>query len=86
MHERIMQLELEPQRTNMCTLFDDLWRYIVDGIVPTPFTMGECQHIANTFDILTGTARNDAYHLLWYAREFALGREPITKDRLNNGR
>ncbi len=28
------------------------------------------------FDNLTGTARNEAFHLVWYAKELALGRYP----------
>ena len=42
----------------------------------------ECDAIGVVFDVLTGDVRNAAYHLLWYARELAMDREPITTDKL----
>jgi hypothetical protein len=42
----------------------------------------ECNAIGALFDQLTGDLRNAAYHLLWFARELAMDREPITTDKL----
>lgn len=33
------------------------------------------------FDSLTGELRDMAFHLLWYAKEISLDREPITQDK-----
>lgn len=42
----------------------------------------ECDMIGKAFDILPpGEQRNAAYHLLWYARELTLDREPMTQER-----
>lgn len=42
----------------------------------------ECDLIGKAFDRLpSGDVRNAAYHLLWYARELAKDREPMTKER-----
>jgi hypothetical protein len=48
-------------------------------VVPWP---KECDVIGECFDKLTGELRNAAFHLLWYARELAIDREPITNDKL----
>jgi len=43
----------------------------------------ECDVMGKAFDVLPpGDLRNAAYHLLWYARELASDREPITTDKL----
>lgn len=43
----------------------------------------ECDLIGKAFDILPpGEQRNAAYHLLWYARELTLDREPMTQERV----
>jgi len=45
--------------------------------------MEECDLIGKAFDILPpGEQRNAAYHLLWYARELTLDREPMTQERV----
>lgn len=42
----------------------------------------ECDLIGKVFDNLPpGEQRNAAYHLLWYARELTLDREPMTQER-----
>lgn len=43
----------------------------------------ECDRMGVLFDSLTGDVRNAAYHLLWYARELTMDREPITTDTLS---
>lgn len=50
--------------------------------VPWP---SECDRMGVLFDSLTGDVRNAAYHLLWYARELTMDREPITTDTLSHG-
>lgn len=47
--------------------------------VPWPH---ECDAMGQLFEQLTGETRDAAYHLLWFARELCLDREPITTDRL----
>jgi hypothetical protein len=43
----------------------------------------DCDQYGVLFDSLPlGDLRNAAYHLLWFARELALDREPITNDTL----
>lgn len=43
----------------------------------------DCDQYGALFDTLpTGPARDAAFHLLWYARELANDREPITTSRL----
>lgn len=42
----------------------------------------ECDGIGQLFDQLKGDVRNAAYHLLWFARELAADREPLTNDKL----
>lgn len=42
----------------------------------------ECDVIGKAFDVLKGDTRRAAYHLLWYARELTVDREPITTDKL----
>ena len=42
----------------------------------------ECDTMGKAFDALTGDVRNACFHLLWYARELTLDREPITTDKL----
>ena len=43
----------------------------------------ECDSMGVLFDSLTDKpVRDAAYHLLWYARELAMDREPITTDTL----
>jgi len=43
----------------------------------------ECDLIGRCFDKFeSGPLRNAAYHLLWYARELTLDREPITADKV----
>lgn len=37
------------------------------------------------FDGLKGELRNAAFHLLWFAREITLDREPMTQDSLQGG-
>lgn len=45
--------------------------------------MDECDLYGQVLDRLpAGDVRNAAYHLLWYARELTLDREPITTDKL----
>ncbi len=46
-----------------------------------PFA-SECDGIGQLFDQLEGDVRNAAYHLLWFARELAADREPLTNDKL----
>lgn len=48
-------------------------------LVPWP---EECDLMGQAFDTLTGETRNAAYHLLWFARELTLDREPITSDKI----
>lgn len=42
----------------------------------------ECDTMGKAFDTLTGGVRDACFHLLWYARELTLDREPITTDKL----
>lgn len=43
----------------------------------------ECDVIGEVFETLTDPAqRNAAFHLLWYARELSVDREPLTKERI----
>jgi hypothetical protein len=43
----------------------------------------ECDAIDVVFDRLpSGDVRNAAYHLLWFARELSIDREPCTTDKL----
>jgi len=42
----------------------------------------ECDGIGRLFDQLEGDVRNAAFHLLWFARELAADREPLTNDKL----
>ena len=45
--------------------------------------MEECDLIGKAFDILPpGEQRHAAYHLLLYARELTLDREPMTQERV----
>lgn len=36
------------------------------------------------FDVLTGKLRDAAFHLLWYAKEITLDREPMSQDKIKN--
>ena len=44
----------------------------------------ECDAIQSLFDTLSADSplRNPAFHLLWYAKELTLDREPMTADKL----
>lgn len=43
----------------------------------------DCDQYSRLFDVLQpGELRNAAFHLLWYARELANDREPMTNDKL----
>jgi len=60
-------------------LEEDEKRRIFD-VVPWSW---ECDTYGRVLDRLPlGNARNAAYHLLWYARELTVDREPITVDRI----
>lgn len=49
-------------------------------VVPWP---EECDVIGGVFESLpVGDLRNAAFHLLWFARELAADREPMTNDKL----
>lgn len=44
----------------------------------------ECDAYQNLFDQIPtdSPVRNPAFHLLWFAKELCMDREPLTKDRL----
>lgn len=73
----------EPQRSPIGVLVTPLEDDEIDRIwdhVPYP---DECDGIGRVFDTLPdGAIRNAAFHLLWYARELAADREPVTNDKL----
>lgn len=43
----------------------------------------DCDQYSQLFATLKGEVRSAAFHLLWYARELALDREPMTADKLS---
>jgi hypothetical protein len=45
-------------------------------------TRDELAVYAQLFEPLAGDVRDAAFHLLWYATELSLGREPMTTDKL----
>ena len=59
---------------------------VADAIDPLLPWDDELKMYAQVFDridpIANGPLRDAAHHLLWYAVELSLGREPITTDRL----
>jgi hypothetical protein len=69
-------------RGTIIPLEDDEIKRIWDA-VPWP---NECDLIGQVFDGIPADTqadlRNAAFHLLWYARELAADREPITNDKL----
>ncbi len=55
-------------------------RELLGSVIPSCEQLAEC---AERFDRLPGGELRDAsFHLLWFATELALGREPITNDKL----
>lgn len=57
----------------------------LDPVVPWPEELGLLSNGAGkgVFDSLpNGELRNAAFHLLWFAHELAMDREPITTDKL----
>lgn len=53
--------------------------------LPLKAELAELSNARDTgiFDNLTGDLRNAAFHLLWFANEIRLSREPMTNDKLN---
>ncbi len=72
-----MEAEGEVKLT-MLQLIDcfKVWRATGHTNVPNKLYLDNCDLL---FDMLTGDLRNAAFHLLWYAKELSLGREPATK-------
>lgn len=62
-----------------------IWDYVPWGDESDDH-INECDQIGKLFDKIDPVAnkdlRNAAFHLLWFARELAQDREPITNDRL----
>lgn len=56
----------------------------LDALVPWPDELKLLSNAEETgvFDKLTGDLRNAAFHLLWFAGELTLDREPISMDKL----
>lgn len=55
-------------------------RELLGSVIPSREQLGEC---GVRFDKLpSGELRDAAFHLLWFGWELALGREPITNDKL----
>ena len=73
----------QPVRNQIGVLITPLEDQEIERIwdhVPWP---EECDTIGKVFGQLpNGELRNAAFHLLWYARELAADREPVTNDKL----
>lgn len=69
-----------PQRHCIIDLCEEIGLWMDDGrkTIPCRFTEPHCKHMGASFDSLSGEEREAAFHLLWYAMEFARGRQPQT--------
>lgn len=68
-----------PSGVGTITQLEDAEVERIWDVVPWP---EECDVMGKAFDSLQGDERQAAYHLLWFGRELAADREPLTNDRL----
>jgi hypothetical protein len=66
----------------LVSLTPDLKRRL-DDAVPWPYELRSMEELFGRIDpVADKPLRDAAFHLLWFARELDLGREPLTQDRL----
>ena len=59
---------------------EEKYKEALYDLIPWP---SELKTYAEIFETLTETpTRNMCFHLLWYAHEFNLGREPLSNDKI----
>lgn len=73
--------QTHPSGRGLIVSLDETCKAALYELIPWP---SELKMYGELLDAITDlTTRNMAFHLLWYATELNLGREPITMDKLD---